>query len=458
MTLFSFGKVGLGWAIGLFLIESGVAVMYSLLLLPIASLLLLPTAAKNCVNITVPVQIEARNGLFNVPTFQTNLDATTFAQQFTTTGQNFTNSSLQGYTTVTGEYNISAKFCKPDKAMGQKPTVQLLTHGLGFDKTYWDLPYNDFNYSYIDVAVDRYGFCTLSIDRLGVGNSSIADPLNVLQAPAEVSAIYKLTMMLRNGTLPQVPHAFDKIVHVGHSFGSLLSYELAVMYPAASNALILTGFSLNGSFLPETLANWNSKLARLNQPLRFGNISSSAVRALEQSLNASLFGLSLYFPELISVVQSTDILDFTSGLQPGSFPQAANLPTGYLTWVDPAANQFTFLYPPFFDPDIAVYAELHKFPYTVGEILTIGSVPKAAAAFTGPVQVVTGVQDAIYCGSDCTSPSVNFPSISKAFPASRKFEAYLQPNTGHAINVHYNSTAAYCVIQEFLMREGLGSK
>lgn len=238
--------------------------------------------------------------------------------------------------------------------------------------------------------MDRYGFCTLSIDRLGVGNSSIADPLNVLQAPAEVSAIYKLTMMLRNGTLPQVPHAFDKIVHVGHSFGSLLSYELAAMYPTASDALILTGFSLNGAFLPETLGTWNSKLARLNQPFRFGNISPSAIRALEQSLNTSLFGLSLSFPELISVVQSTDILDFTSGLQLGSLPQAASLPTGYLTWVDPGANQFTFLYPPFFDPDIAVYAELHKFPYTVGEILTIGSVPKAAAAFTGPVQVLTG--------------------------------------------------------------------
>ena len=42
--------------------------------------------------------------------------------------------------------------------------------------SYWDIPYSNFNYSYIDVAVDKYGFCTLSIDRLGIGNSSIADP------------------------------------------------------------------------------------------------------------------------------------------------------------------------------------------------------------------------------------------------------------------------------------------
>ena len=249
--------------------------------------------------------------------------------------------------------------------------------------------------------MDRYGFCTLSIDRFGIGNSSIADPLNVVQAPAELSAIYQLTMMLRNGTLPQVPHAFDKIVHVGHSFGSVLSFELAAMYPTASDALILTGFSLNGSFIPETIAAWNSKLARLNEPLRFGNVSSSALISLGESLNAtapnllpsllqSLSTLNLSIPEIVSVVQSTDLLDFISGLQPGSLPQAADLPTGYLTWADPGSNQFTFLQPPFFDPNIAVYAEQHKFPYTVGEILTLGSQPKAAAAFTGPVQVVTG--------------------------------------------------------------------
>ncbi len=95
--------------------------------------------------------------------------------------------------------------------------------------SYWDLPYKKCRYSYIDVAVDRYGFSTLSIDRLGVGSSSIADPLSVIQVPAELSAIYELTKMLRRGTLPNVPHAFSKIVHVGHSLGSILTYNLAAM-------------------------------------------------------------------------------------------------------------------------------------------------------------------------------------------------------------------------------------
>lgn len=92
-------------------------------------------AAKQCVNITVPVSIFARQGVFDIPIFQGNLDATTFAQNFTNIRGNFTEESLTGYATVTGDYHISAKFCKPDVAKGVNPTVQFLTHGIGFDKT-----------------------------------------------------------------------------------------------------------------------------------------------------------------------------------------------------------------------------------------------------------------------------------------------------------------------------------
>ena len=91
--------------------------------------------AKQCVNITVPVQISARNGVFNIPTLQSNLDATTFSQNFTNIRANFSQASLLDYATVTGSYSISAKFCKPDNDKSTNPTVQVLTHGIGFDKT-----------------------------------------------------------------------------------------------------------------------------------------------------------------------------------------------------------------------------------------------------------------------------------------------------------------------------------
>ena len=108
--------------------------MYSSLFLA-ASFIAGPVLAKQCVNITVPVDISARNGVFNVPTLETNFDATTFAQNFTSIKGNFSQESLLGYTTVTGTYDISAMFCMPDNATGTMPVVQFLTHGIGFDKT-----------------------------------------------------------------------------------------------------------------------------------------------------------------------------------------------------------------------------------------------------------------------------------------------------------------------------------
>ena len=109
-------------------------------LLPVVAALSLLSGsalAKQCVNVTVPVQIEARNGVFNVPAVNTNQDATTFTQMYTSIkgGINYTMEALQDYQTVTGSYEISAMFCMPDAGAGSSPTVQVLTHGIGFDKT-----------------------------------------------------------------------------------------------------------------------------------------------------------------------------------------------------------------------------------------------------------------------------------------------------------------------------------
>ena len=201
-------------------------------------------------------------------------------------------------------------------------------------------------------------------------------------------------MMLRTGTLPGVSQKFNKIVHVGHSFGSVLSYELVAMYPNSSDGLILTGFSQNSSFLNGIVASWDNKLARLNEPLRFGNLSASSVEELISMVPASeimsYFGyLNLTLAELGNLFDGTDVLDFVSGIAGGS-PMMQDLPTGYLTWSDAGSLQYAFLLPGSFDPSILIFAESTKQPYTLGEILTLSSVPLAAPNFKGPVQIVTG--------------------------------------------------------------------
>ena len=89
------------------------------------------------------------------------------------------------------------------------------TNLANYGNSYWDLPYDNFKNSYVDVAVDAYGFCTLAIDRFGVGNSTVANPLNIVQTPVTLSTIYEITKMLRTGKIPFIPHPFKKVVHVG---------------------------------------------------------------------------------------------------------------------------------------------------------------------------------------------------------------------------------------------------
>jgi len=52
----------------------------------------------------------------------------------------------------------------------------------------------------------------------------------------------------------------------------------------------------------------------------------------------------------------------------------------------------------------------------------------------------------------------SIPAAAKAsFPAAKTFQAYIQPNTGHGINFHYNSTGAFQVMQQFFVTQGLAS-
>lgn len=96
----------------------------------------LASAAKQCLNQTVSVDIEARNAEFaSWVTPHSNIDVTWFIQNATRQSHNFTDEALTGYHTVTGTYNSSTRFCWDDEKTPEKPTLQILTHGVGFDKT-----------------------------------------------------------------------------------------------------------------------------------------------------------------------------------------------------------------------------------------------------------------------------------------------------------------------------------
>ena len=98
--------------------------------------------------------------------------------------------------------------------------------------SYWDIPYNNYNYSYVSEVVDQYGYTTFSWDRLGVGMSDHGDPLSVIQAPLEVAALAALTNMLRAGSIPGISSKPKNFVHVGQSFGAY-NYQIFEQSPKA---------------------------------------------------------------------------------------------------------------------------------------------------------------------------------------------------------------------------------
>ena len=216
--------------------------------------------------------------------------------------------------------------------------------------------------------MDNYGYCTLSYDRLGIGESSHGEPKNEIQSFLEIAALASMTNMLRDGTLPTVTQGFARVVHVGHSFGSAQSFALAAMFPNISDGLVLTGFSANASFAGYFVAGGNFQQAELNQPLRFGTPATAiAVESFLQ--NYAL--LDLVAP-----------LDVTTAMSYG-------YPRGYLASGNVNALQYLFFYAGYFDTNLLYFAESTKQPVTIGELLTLGSVPMMST-FGGPVLVITG--------------------------------------------------------------------
>jgi pimeloyl-ACP methyl ester carboxylesterase len=114
-------------------------------------------------------------------------------------------------------------------------TVQLLVHGYSYSRYYWDFPYQPETYSYVHAAA-RAGYPTLAIDRLGDGRST-RPPGRLLTWQNAALTVARAVTALRDGSLGT---AFDKVILVGHSYGSVTSFLVAARHPGV-DALIITG-------------------------------------------------------------------------------------------------------------------------------------------------------------------------------------------------------------------------
>lgn len=332
---------------------------------------------------------------FELPKNQSQVTETFI--EYVSSGSPFPKLVAGGSNKVSGTWRIGATLCVPANNTTPKG-VQLLTHGVGFDRYYWDFAPG---YSYVDVTAS-YGYATFFYDRLGIGASDIADPIKVIQAPLEVEIAHSIAANLRNGSYGA---SFDTVVGVGHSFGSIITQSITSQYPHVLDAAILTGFSTNSTGLPLFLIGNDFALANSNQPYRFDNLNN-----------------------------------------------------GFLVANTITNNQIAFFRAPGFDPAVLALADATKGSVTFGELFTTTAPVGPAPGFTSPLAVVNGAEDLPFCSGNCSYPSNQGDVVKQSLYAnlaSSNFSSYIAPTTGHGVNLHYSATDSFMFIQTFLREHGL---
>jgi pimeloyl-ACP methyl ester carboxylesterase len=285
-------------------------------------------------------------------------------------------------------YEIWGQLCIPQE--GPAATVQVLLHGLDYSHVYWDFPFRPDQYSYVRWATGA-GYATFNLDRIGVGRSS-HPPSGQVSLTSNAFTIHQVVAALRSGR--QGGHSFQKVVLVGHSYGSEIAKLEASLFSDV-DALILTGNA--------------------------HRISPSAITIL------SGLGQSVQeVPRLAAEVPPGD--------------------SGYTTLQDAARPEIMYNLP---DADPLVVAQdiATKETNTLEELFTIGDadLPAVTAHLRIPVLIADGGKDRLACApdaTDCSSPATLAAAEQPFYPETR-VDAAVIPNAGHAINLHLNAPLAY---------------
>jgi pimeloyl-ACP methyl ester carboxylesterase len=289
-------------------------------------------------------------------------------------------------------YNVVGEFCYSGT---QVPSVvQLLVHGGTYNRLYWDFPYNSPQYSYANSATQA-GYATLAVDRIGDGESS-RPPSALVDLNAGAVALHQVIQHLRSGDVGG--HAFNKVIYVGHSIGSLLAWLEVATYHDVD-----------------------------------GVILSGALHKFSQT----------FFSQAVTDLYPADLDPHFAGL---------NLDSGYITSV-PGTRGFLFYYTPGADPNVIATDEANKDTMTSLELTGAtsywaGGPPAQSPSLqiTVPVLLVIGQEDNIFCkpdAIDCSSAQSVLQAEGPYYSPQALLQVVVVPNCGHDINLHYTGSLFY---------------
>jgi alpha-beta hydrolase superfamily lysophospholipase len=264
----------------------------------------------------------------------------------------------------------------------QEPrTVQVLVPGATYNHLYWNFPYGDGYYSYVDGATAA-GYATFDVDPIGQGNSSHPPSADVTPA-AEAVALHDAVTALRSGTVDG--HPFSRVITVGHSIGSVDAWLEAAEYHDA-DAVIITG----------------------------------ALHALSPDISALEDDL---YPAVL------DPRFATSGLD-----------TGYLT-TEPGTRGSIFYDPRTTNQDVVTADEASKDTVTVPvlagatSMLALPAAQQPSDQISVPVLVVVGTDDNLFCTGvtayNCDSAASVQDFESQYYSPAAHLKVVTIPGTGH---------------------------
>ncbi|KAF5335742.1 hypothetical protein D9611_009647 [Ephemerocybe angulata] len=347
-----------------------------------------------CSDVLLPVSVTAQNAVLNITAPHNQQELTDFIAQFTSLTSNSTTQIIGAPVTNNATYKIWTELCLPTK-QDSANTVEFAVHGINFDHTYWNFGGPGSKYNYVDSAL-KAGHAILIYDRLGTGKSDKPDGIKEVQTATEVEIAAQLVKFLRGNPFGS---RFNRIIGIGHSYGSVQLIGMLGKYGNLLDATIITGFTPFSGGLNTAFGSLGWAIASEQNPKRFGALPSSYI-ATQGIIN----------------------------------------------------DQQVFFRFGNYDPAVLKAAEAGKATATLGEVITQGAGP--AANYTNPVFVVTGDKDYIFCGGNCYQAVNNFTNLvdfTKAvFPGVSNFSTFIPAETGHGVNLHLSAPQVYSKIQEWI--------
>ncbi|SPO20510.1 uncharacterized protein UTRI_00907_B [Ustilago trichophora] len=362
----------------------------------------------DCSNLTlsIPVNLTLSN-FTNVDNYYSNQSyITKQIVELALAPTNWTSVHASGNTTfnLNTTFSIAGYYCTPKQGARNDSALWNLVHGIGFDASYWDFALAP-EYSLVKHAAS-YGISTFRYDRLGTGKSETpANGFDVVRAQTEVAILKGVLEKLRNGTdVGGKKH--EKIVGVGHSYGSVQTQAVTKERPELLDAVVLTGYTTNTTNLPGYLEAASYSIARNIFPDRLGD-----------------------------------------------------KPPTWLVTGSNASDIMGFFYPPNYSQASFDLSRATEQAVTLGAFATISAVGGEASNFTGPVHVVNGAKDYIFCSSNCWAKGQDGKSIPESvqmlYPQTKNFSSYIAEDTGHAITPHYSQPMIAEEIVSWVMEQGL---